>query len=247
MSSIVSGLWTDLFTLGRLIRPRKARSDLEGRLEDFYSRQKHSYDHFRERLLLGRSELMSSIPINPGDFLIDMGGGTGRNLEWIGQRLSDIQSVEVVDLCESLLSVARERIAQRGWSNVSATLADVTSYVPKRGPADLITFSYSLSMIPNWFEAIDHALDLLRPGGHIGVVDFFISAKWPSPKRVKHSTFTRWFWPAWFSYTNVFLNPDHLTYLSRRCKVIQLEERLAPVPYLLGLKVPYYIFIGRKR
>lgn len=43
--------------------------------------------------------------------------------------------------------------------------------------ADLVTFSYSLSMIPNFFAAIDQALSLLHEDGILGACDFYVSAK----------------------------------------------------------------------
>ena len=50
----------------------------------------------------------------------------------------------------------------------------------------------------------------------------------------------------WFGWDNVFLNPDHLQYLQHRYQTVQLIEGLGKVPYMLGLKAPYYVFLGRK-
>ena len=64
-----------------------------------------------------------------------------------------------------------ERVKKFGWKNVEVIEADATTFVPKEGYADLITFSYSLTMIPDWFLAIENSLKLLRPGGQIGVTN----------------------------------------------------------------------------
>lgn len=102
-------------------------------------------------------------------------------------------------------------------------------------------------MIPSWFQAIDRAYALLRPGGMIGVTDFYIARKWPAPDMKAHSGFQRFFWPTWFGNDNVFPSADHLPYLRERFETVKLEERVGTVPYLLGLMAPYYIFLGRKR
>jgi len=34
-------------------------------------------------------------------------------------------------------------------------------------PVDVVTFSYSLSMMPDWLAALDNAKRILRPGGQI--------------------------------------------------------------------------------
>src|SRR5262249_44893686 len=154
-----------------------------------------------------------------------------------------LTSAHVVDLCPSLLRAAQERITRKGWANVRAVLADATTYEPEGGPVDVVTFSYSLTMIPDWFGALERALGLLRPGGLIGVVDFYISRKWPAEGLRRHRAFWRWFWPAWFGMDNVFLCPDHLPWLQAHFHTVKLEERLGRVPYLLGLKAPYYIFL----
>ena len=50
----------------------------------------------------------------------------------------------------------------------------------------------------------------------------------------------------WFGWDNVFLTPDHVNYLQHRFQTVQLIEGLGKVPYMLGLKAPYYVFLGRK-
>ena len=112
--------------------------------------------------------------------------------------------------------------------------------------ADVVTFSYSLTMIPDWFAAIDNALAMLRPGGTIGVTDFFVARKFPAEGRARHRWFTRTFWPAWFGSDNVFLSPDHVPYLQRRFETVRLEEHRAKVPYMPLIRVPYYTFVGKK-
>ena len=111
---------------------------------------------------------------------------------------------------------------------------------------DLVTFSYSLTMIPDWFAAMDNANALLAPEGTLGVVDFCVSRKYPTPGLRSNSWLQRTFWPAWFAHDNVFLSSDHVPYLRRRFPIHVLHERLAQVPYVGRLMppVPYYIFVG---
>jgi S-adenosylmethionine-diacylgycerolhomoserine-N-methlytransferase len=100
-------------------------------------------------------------------------------------------------------------------------------------------------MIPDWFRAIDRAHALLRPGGVIGVADFYVARKWPAAGMARHGALRRWFWPWWVSWDNVFLSPDVLPYLLSRFQTVRLDERLGRVPYL-PFRVPYYVFVGRK-
>lgn len=218
----------------------------EERLENFYSGQATGYDAFRKRLLHGREELFASLPTVPGGVWVDMGAGTGENAENWGERLKDFSHAYLVDLSSSLLKVAEQRVAARGWTNVTPVHADATKFLPSEGAADIVTFSYSLTMIPDWFLAMDQALRMLKPGGLIGVVDFFVARKWPADGLAKHRWSTRTIWPAWFANDNVFLNGDHIPYLQSHFETVSLEQHRGKVPYMPFVRAPYYQFVGRK-
>ncbi|MEM7785228.1 MAG: methyltransferase domain-containing protein, partial [Planctomycetota bacterium] len=129
-----------------LVKPVRGDSH-EERLESFYSGQAGAYDDFRRRLLKGREELWASLPKPENGVWVDMGGGTGANIENLSNDIETLNKVYVVDLSESLLKVASDRFAARGWSNAEGIKADATQWTPVEGHADVVTFSYSLTMI----------------------------------------------------------------------------------------------------
>ena len=151
-----------------------------------------------------------------------------------------------MDLCEPLIRVAEERIRRLRWTNVSVVRADAATYVPEDGLIDVVLFSYSLTMMPNWFGAVDQAWKMLRPGGVIGATDFYISRRYPEPGLRRHSRWQQMFWPACFRWHNVFLSPDHLPYLRYRFETLSLTEHLGRMPFMAGMRAPYYVFVGRK-
>lgn len=228
-----------------LLRPVRGDSHA-ARMENFYSGQADAYDDFRKRLLHGREQLYQTIAKDRSGVWVDMGGGTGSNLEFIGDPIHQFSKVYVVDLATSLLKVAEKRATERGWKQVEAVEADATKWTPAEGSADVVTFSYSLTMIPDWFAAIDNALRILKPGGVIGVVDFYVSRKHPAENLKRHPWFTRSFWPVWFAGDNVFPNPDHVPYLHRHFQPIWMQENRSKVPYIPFIRTPYYQFIGVK-
>jgi S-adenosylmethionine-diacylgycerolhomoserine-N-methlytransferase len=213
------------------------------RLQNFYAPQAHAYDAFRERLLHGRSELIDLLPVRPGQTVVELGGGTGRNLEFFGPRLTRFAEVQVVDLCPALLAIARER-ADR-WPNVRTIEADGTLYRPDH-PVDVVYFSYALTMIPDWRRALDNAVAMLTPGGVLGAVDFYLPALRPGESRLSRRGRANRFWRNWFAHDGVHLSDEHLPYLRARLAVEACLERSGPVPYLPWLRVPHYVFVGRK-
>ncbi len=234
----------DLKVLCSLARGAGRGATHADRLENFYASQAGHYDRFRQRLLCGREALYArvgelAVGATENPLWIDLGGGTGWNVERIDPAVRRrCRAIKVVDLTPSLLRVARDRIARNRWENVEAVHADATTYRPDEGLADVVTFSYSLTMIPDYARAIEHALSLLRDGGIVGVVDFHVSPR--------HSAFTRAFWPRWFRRDGVHLGPERLQILQRSLETVQLTDLTSKVPYLPLVRVPYFQFVGFK-
>ena len=218
----------------------------EERLDSFYAGQADDYDDFRRRMLHGREALFAAAPVEAGDSWVDVGAGTASNGEFLGDRMTRLGSATFVDLSRSLLKVADRRIADRGWSAAKTLHADATRLPIDDRSVDLVTFSYSLTMIPDWFAAVDEAFRVLKPGGVIGVVDFYVSRRYPAEGRRRHSYFTRNFWPVWFGTDNVHPSADHLPMLERRFEPIEVSEHTGKLPWLPLVRAPYYRFLGRK-
>ena len=233
----------DARVLRSLLRGLPRRGSHAERLQAFYGPQAEHYDNFRERLLQGRRGLIALMAPPDGASIVELGGGTGRNLGYFGDRLARMGRVEIVDLCPALLEQARRRTT--ALANVRVVEADATTYRPA-APVDCVYFSYALTMMPDWQAAIDNAVAMLRPGGMLGVVDFYVAAARPRPGEAVHGAFTRYFWPRWFAHDGVRLTPAHLARLRSQLPDHECRECMAPVPYLPGARVPYYIFVGRR-
>ena len=70
--------------------------------------------------------------------------------------ISYFDAIYLIDLCEPLLEVARQRFAAKGWKNVHVLCQDASKFVlpewesgqlDPRGSLTAITLSYSLSMV----------------------------------------------------------------------------------------------------
>ena len=79
--------------------------------------------------------------------------GHGEQFGILGDRLNHFSKVVVHDLCEALCTTARKRVFSRGWSNFADVIcgdAQIRVSGFKAGTVDVVTFSYALSMIPDW-------------------------------------------------------------------------------------------------
>ena len=89
-------------------------------MEQFYAEQAQGYDSFRKRLLKGREELIAGLQAPPNAVLVDLGGGTGANVEFARPEfVSDLAAWHIVDLAGSLLKVADARIAENQMAQCS--------------------------------------------------------------------------------------------------------------------------------
>lgn len=219
--------------------PRKGAQ--RDRLNHFYGNQASAYDRFRERLLAGRQELVEQLQLPPGSLVVELGAGTGSNLRWFSSATLAECSFELVDLCQPLLSQARRR--WNDFANVQVIEADAATYRSSQ-PADVVLLSYALTMMPQWRQVLENAQRMLCTGGRLAVVDFYVSDASPVHPNVRHSWFTRAFWPRWFSHDGVQLDPHRLAALQAMFPQHQLHELRHRLPYLAGLRVPYFRFIG---
>ncbi len=237
-------LRADAGVLLRLLRGMPRKASHEQRLQAFYAPQAAHYDVFRERLLQGRRELIAGLVLPERARVVELGGGTGRNLDFFTpQQWQRIARFELVDLCPALVERAQARHSVD--PRIAVVQADATLWRPQ-GLVDCVYFSYALTMIPDWRGAIDNALAMLKPGGLLAVVDFYVGQSVPAPGHRRHGVFTRRFWPLWFGHDGVRPSPDHLPRLCDLLPQHELVESDAAVPYLPLLRVPYYRFVGRK-
>lgn len=213
------------------------------RLESFYVTQADKYDSYRHRMLHGRYPMIKAMPAPKGGVWVDMGGGTGSNLEYYGSGLNRWGRVVVLDLCPSLVETAKKRVNTKGWGDiVDVVLGDACDVncegLPASGTVDVVTFSYALTMIPDWKGAIRNAYRMLKPGGHIAVCDFTVlDEQWTGMGAL-------WTWI--FSNDHVHLNPEHIPTLCSAFEKVILGTGFGHFPYVPLLTCPYYYFIGKK-
>lgn len=244
---------------------RKVHNDHQNNLEGFYKTQAKVYDTTREILLQGRDDALklaySHAMANKSEnskgkklVWVDIGGGTGLNIEKMDKNVAKLkdsfEAVYLVDLSTSLCEVAKERVAKYGWKNVHVICGDACDFELPHKNVDLITFSYSLSMIPLYHSAIDHAETLLNPDtGIICSVDFGVQSESNSIGRTntlggmvnRHVPWIfRTFWRLWFELDKVFLDPSRREYLEYKFGTV---KSLNCYNRTLG-KIPYYIWIG---
>lgn len=152
-------------------------------MDRMYRLQRHVYDLTRKYYLFGRDGLIESLGAAPGESVLEVGCGTARNLVKMAQRYPEARLFGL-DASDEMLKTAAAALARHGLAGrVPLAQAYAQTFTPATfgltGPFDRIVFSYTLSIIPGPLDALDNALDQLRPGGSLHVVDFGDAGSWP--------------------------------------------------------------------
>lgn len=149
---------------------------LSNPMDRHYRYQRFVYDKTRRYFLIGRGHLIDQLNPLPGQTVLEMGCGTAWNLIQVSHRYSEAK-VFGVDLSRTMLETASKALERNGLQeHIVIGQGDATSFDPKttlgRDQFDHIFFSYTLSMIPDWPQALQHATAMLAPGGTVHIVDF---------------------------------------------------------------------------
>ena len=153
-------------------------------MDRMYRLQRYFYDATRKYYLLGRDRLLREMALKPGDRVLEIGCGTARNLIVLAKQRPDVACYGL-DASNEMLTTAATKVHQRGLDariTLRVCYAEQLDYRQTFGldqPFDAAFFSYSLSMIPTWPEAIAAALANLKPHATLYVVDFWDQGDWP--------------------------------------------------------------------
>jgi S-adenosylmethionine-diacylgycerolhomoserine-N-methlytransferase len=140
-------------------------------MDEVYRGQRHIYDLTRKYYLFGRDTLIAGLDARPGMRVLEVACGTGRNLAKIGKARPGVRLFGL-DISAEMLKSARAALgAEVRLGQGDACSFDAHGLLGE--PAfERVVLSYSLSMIPDWEGALDHAAGLLSPGGELHIVDF---------------------------------------------------------------------------
>ena len=145
-------------------------------MDRIYRRQRHVYDFTRKYYLLGRDELIERLAPQADGRVLEIGCGTARNLIATARRWPQAR-LYGIDISSEMLNSARQVVARTEVApRIALARGDATTFDPAwlfGVPCfSRIFFSYSLSMIPGWQDALIEAISWLSPDGELHIVDF---------------------------------------------------------------------------
>ncbi|MBX3460853.1 MAG: class I SAM-dependent methyltransferase [Planctomycetes bacterium] len=150
-------------------------------LDRYYGAHRHIYDLTRRLFLLGRQRVLRRIRDERPASVLEVGCGTARNLAWLARRVAGAHLCGV-DASREMLRNASKRPGLRLYHKCAEAIAGPAE-LGSPGGFEVVFFSYSLSMMPEWLGALEAARRCVVPGGVMHVVDFWDFGGWPGPLR----------------------------------------------------------------
>jgi ubiquinone/menaquinone biosynthesis C-methylase UbiE len=124
-----------------------------------------------------RRRAVAALDLRPGDRVLEVGCGTGRNFPYLAEAIGSRGHLVGVDASAGMLAEARSLIRRHGWVNIQLLEAD-GSTVELRDRFDAVLFSLSYSVLPEPVPAAETAWDRLRPGGRLVLMDLGLRRNW---------------------------------------------------------------------
>jgi ubiquinone/menaquinone biosynthesis C-methylase UbiE len=138
-----------------------------------YDRIARSYKALEPLYLIfppARRRAVAALGLRPGDTVLEIGAGTGRNFPYLAQAVGPTGTIIGVDASAGMLTEARKLLERHGWSNVRLLHQDATRLDLDRD-VDGVLFSLSYSAMPNPRPALAKAWERLRPDARVVVMD----------------------------------------------------------------------------
>lgn len=103
------------------------------------------------------------LDLSPGERVVDTGYGTGLSLPLIEEAVGPTGQVVGVEQSPEMIELARLRVSESGWTNVSLVPKPVQeAELPEGLDAALFCLTHDVVRMP---EAVANVLGSLRPGG----------------------------------------------------------------------------------
>lgn len=144
-------------------------------VEGVYEKLAKVYDFtFGPTLHTGRLQAIQRLGIQPGDRVLEVGVGTGINAVLYPHSCS----VTGIDLSESMLDKARERVARKGLRHVRLLAMDAAALTFPNDTFDIVYAPYLISVVPDPVSVAREMRRVCRSGGRIIILNHFRS---PNP------------------------------------------------------------------
>jgi len=131
---------------------------------------------FREQTY--RRRAIRALNLHQGDTVVEICCGTGLNFPLLQSEVGPSGKIIGVDLTDSMLDQAKQRVKQKGWTNVELIHMDAAKYqFPQKVNGIISTFA--ITLVPEYDRIIENGAKALSSNGRFVILDLKKPHKWP--------------------------------------------------------------------
>lgn len=136
------------------------------------------------------AEILEQLRLVPGGRALDIGCGDGAYFPTLHQLVGDTGQIDGIDYSDAMITRARERITEHGWSATRAELADFTSTSLEPDHYDLAIAVFGFSAMADVPAALTNAQRALHVGGQLFVIDLRLHPVGPAALLIRLARLT---------------------------------------------------------
>lgn len=123
----------------------------------------------REKTL--RSRVAQALKLQPGQTVLDVACGSGRNFPFLRQAVGETGQILGFDYSAEMLEAAQKLIDQKQWQNARLFQGDAAELNIPHHDIDGALSTLGISAVPDYRKAIERVRDVLKTGGICAVCD----------------------------------------------------------------------------
>jgi demethylmenaquinone methyltransferase/2-methoxy-6-polyprenyl-1,4-benzoquinol methylase len=144
-------------------------------IERTYQNWSKVYDWLTPFYLLGnerrlRNETICNLRLQPGQSVLDIACGTGRNFPLILEKIGSSGKLVGVDYTGAMLAQAQGMVKRKGWKNVELIRADAAC-IDLNQKFDAALSTLAIGVIPDYRKALNRMVEHVNPGGRLAIGD----------------------------------------------------------------------------
>lgn len=132
---------------------------------------------------LGVGDPVSLAELRPGETVVDLGSGPGRDLLAAARAVGPAGRAVGIDMTAEMRDLARAAAAEAGLENLVVLDGDLERLPLPCGAADVVVSNCVINLVPDKRRALVEAFRVLRPGGRLAVVDTAFETEPPAAVR----------------------------------------------------------------